>query len=129
MTDKENKCKVCKGTGYVQIGEDIRGLKPCEYCNGKRKQDKEKSARKMFEEIGYEFVGESSVITYQKPINNCFGKGYSNITFNKETLNYYCIDFINIIKEEKLIDKKYYDCEITMDINKAIQKQIEELKW
>lgn len=28
------KCKMCNGTGYVPIGEGIRGIKKCEYCGG-----------------------------------------------------------------------------------------------
>lgn len=28
------KCKVCKGTGHVPIGEGIRGIKKCENCGG-----------------------------------------------------------------------------------------------
>lgn len=28
------KCKVCNGTGYVSIGEGIRGIKKCENCGG-----------------------------------------------------------------------------------------------
>ena len=30
---KKTKCKYCKGTGMVQIGPNIKGLKPCPYCN------------------------------------------------------------------------------------------------
>lgn len=28
------KCKVCNGTGYVSIGEGVRGIKKCDNCGG-----------------------------------------------------------------------------------------------
>ena len=37
MKTKIIKCKHCKGTGIVQIAPNVRGLKVCPYCNGKKK--------------------------------------------------------------------------------------------
>lgn len=31
----KKKCKYCKGTGYIQIAPNVRGIKKCPYCNGK----------------------------------------------------------------------------------------------
>lgn len=33
-SQKEVKCKYCKGRGLVQIAEDKKGLQECPYCNG-----------------------------------------------------------------------------------------------
>lgn len=30
---KKTKCKECKGTGFIQIGPNIKGIKPCPYCS------------------------------------------------------------------------------------------------
>ena len=32
---KQKKCKNCKGTGMIQIGPNIRGVKTCPICKGK----------------------------------------------------------------------------------------------
>ena len=40
------KCKNCKGSGCVQIGPNIRGIKKCPYCNGTGFVDKRKEIRK-----------------------------------------------------------------------------------
>ena len=29
-----DKCLICKGTGFVPLGEGIKGLKECDCCNG-----------------------------------------------------------------------------------------------
>ena len=34
MTKKQKakKCKYCKGSGWVQVATNARGIKPCPYC-------------------------------------------------------------------------------------------------
>jgi DnaJ-class molecular chaperone len=32
--NKPKKCKNCKGTGFVQIAPNVRGIKKCPFCNG-----------------------------------------------------------------------------------------------
>lgn len=31
---KQKKCKNCKGTGFIPLGEGIRGIKECPICKG-----------------------------------------------------------------------------------------------
>ena len=31
---KQKKCKNCKGTGFIPLGEGIKGLKECPVCKG-----------------------------------------------------------------------------------------------
>ena len=31
---KQKKCKNCKGTGFIPLGEGIKGIKKCPVCEG-----------------------------------------------------------------------------------------------
>ena len=39
---KPKKCKNCKGTGFVPLGEGIKGIKKCPFCDGTGKIETEK---------------------------------------------------------------------------------------
>ena len=31
---KPKKCKACDGTGFIPLGEDIKGIQKCPFCDG-----------------------------------------------------------------------------------------------
>lgn len=39
---KSKKCKNCEGTGFVPLGEGIKGIKKCPFCDGTGKIETEK---------------------------------------------------------------------------------------
>lgn len=43
---RTKKCKYCKGKKMVSLGEGIRGLQECPYCNGTGVQSEEKKVQK-----------------------------------------------------------------------------------
>ena len=38
---KQKKCKYCKGTGFIPLGEGIKGIKECPFCKGTGKVERE----------------------------------------------------------------------------------------
>lgn len=38
---KQKKCKNCKGTGFIPLGEGVKGIKECPVCKGTGKIETE----------------------------------------------------------------------------------------
>ena len=76
-------------------------------------------SKEMFEKLGYYLLFDASELSYRADIND---KDYIQIIFHKNSKNWHII---------KVIDNGDYSIvyPVSMQLQKAINKQIEELGW
>lgn len=45
LNEMQKKCKKCEGTGFIPLGEGIKGIKKCPFCDGTGIIEKENDRR------------------------------------------------------------------------------------
>lgn len=95
-----------------------------------------KSAKKMFEELGYECISgeDSDMVNYQKLSKETAINGeyiFYELVFYKDTRKYWASGWYNEYQKDtnNIIKKPRKILMIDLPHIKAIQKQIEELGW
>ena len=92
-----------------------------------KEEFKEKTAREMFEELGYELISgdDNDIVQYRMDLNE---DTFITIVFNLIHETYYSCTVTNRFKGDCL--QKDRDCiGINKKLHQAINKQIEELGW